>query len=826
MSDAYQRTVRKQRTKALDRRDEVVETFRQFGIEQLSKEECLRIFQDLFRDWPAHHVQALIDAIPARQDGLIEFTKLVDYIYLAPHGVRKEFQGALIGEKAQEACEHIILISDIGQDNDDEMALLLLSELERRREVKVEAVIANLLPANRRAALARGTLDLLDMYNVPVGIGSDGGSDKHTDTFSHHISDGMTGIDYFSEPWEQVQQLEKVMGTDEELAMSEKFHIYDGQKLLVNKLSSAAEKSINLVLISSLKDAAMLLRSHEQLFLAKIKTVTIMGGMQLAESPATAPSAEPNSQRDERPGDSCGRASITRGGPYINMPLLVPSDGHNNLFDGEASKFFYRRCQEIGVPLIVLSRFTAYGCPVQKFVYDLMVRCPIPNPTVCRLQRAQRSSIESLWQKVCAGGMLPPRCSKQWFCNTFCEGMGAERGSSDSMWDLVKTFNMYDPLAVLASLPSKRTLFFQPKEYVGPHGVIHLNIGETETDTGIPPNRVDDLHDFLMSNWIRVAGRIEWTSRADGVLCGAVVRPPQLDHEQLTAALIPMKSHGPEELEKLNENVLALLGNEWPQLKNSSLLTTWRDRDELMKAIGPEMLLVDPETIQTLGRIPHSAEGKTITMEQAAKRAADCDMRFFIEMFSHRWHSPYAPDDRYCNKARVLCEWAEYRRGMNFRVFFWIDHACINQSDIAPGVAMLPLYVSCCNNILCYDTPDYEHRAWCRVERLMFSAFVAPNNEYVSPEFEHRSFADKTPSGELKPHYERKNFVPDPSGSDAVLSFPSDSDLISSLKELCTEHWAQCWKDGLMDIVEQKVGLSEVRSLRYGGTEVRVRVFN
>merc|ERR1719181_1832727 len=143
------------------------------------------------------------------------------------------------------------------------------------------------------------------------------------------------------------------------------------------------------------------------------------------------------------------------------------------------------------------------------------------------------------------------------------------------------------------------------------------------------------------------------------------------------------------------------------------------------------MILVDPDTIQRLGRIPHSAEGKTITMEAAAQKAEGQGRRFFIEMFSHRWHSPYAPDDRYNNKARVLCEWAKYRESMNFQTFFWIDYSCIDQSDIAPGVAMLPLYVSCCNNILCYDTPSYEFRAWCRVERLMFTSFVAPNNEYV-----------------------------------------------------------------------------------------------
>merc|ERR1719387_1259686 len=149
------------------------------------------------------------------------------------------------------------------------------------------------------------------------------------------------------------------------------------------------------------------------------------------------------------------------------------------------------------------------------------------------------------------------------------------------------------------------------------------------------------------------------------------------------------------------------------------------------------MVLLNWETIDGLGRIPHSDEGRAISLEEAEGIARGRSRRFFIEMFSHRWHSPYAPDDRYCSKARALCEWSKYRASMNFRTFFWIDYPCINQSDIAPGVTMLPLYVSCCNNILCYDTPTYEPRAWCRLERLLFSSFVAPNNEYILPDFKY-----------------------------------------------------------------------------------------
>ena len=41
--------------------------------------------------------------------------------------------------------------------------------------IQLEGVIANLSPSFARARLTRGTLELLGLHRVPVGIGTDGG---------------------------------------------------------------------------------------------------------------------------------------------------------------------------------------------------------------------------------------------------------------------------------------------------------------------------------------------------------------------------------------------------------------------------------------------------------------------------------------------------------------------------------------------------------------------------------------------------------------------------------------------------------------------------
>ena len=77
-----------------------------------------------------------------------------------------------------------VMISDPGQDQDDEMSMVLLRSLTERGLINCRGVIANLQPAYDRARLARGTLDALGCDMIPVAVGTDGGSDRHTDTFS------------------------------------------------------------------------------------------------------------------------------------------------------------------------------------------------------------------------------------------------------------------------------------------------------------------------------------------------------------------------------------------------------------------------------------------------------------------------------------------------------------------------------------------------------------------------------------------------------------------------------------------------------------------
>jgi len=684
----------------------------------------------------------------------------------------------------------LIVICDPGQDNDDEMAMVLLSELHRVNELEPLAIVTNTTPAASRAALMRGTLDELGLQDVPVGIGTDGGQNDGRDTFSSYISAEKTGVDYFTPHLEAVHKIEALRCSTKAASLASASRIYPGKQLIYESLENADDKSVTMLCLSSLKDAAQVLREKEDLFAAKVKCVTIMGAAQPHEAPNAA-----------------------------GEVLLIPDEtAQNNCHDRPSTRYFYRRVQELGIQMVIVSRFAAYGCPIQRSVYDLMIRTAVPNPVVCRLHAAQRENFERLWKSVNACEKTS-RCDKEWFCNTFCGGHGKDRSPNDTIWDVVTHFHMYDPLALLAALGADQDWFFCPERILGLHGTMHLLVGQDPHRSGISPTHIQMLQNFLLATWMRAAEFNIDSARARR-------RPSHL--ESLCAAFAPAhKQHTAEKVKDINAKVLNLLDNEWPALKSSSFLDTWRDRDRLISEIGPPMVLLHWETIESLGRIPHSEEGREISMVDAEIIAKQAGKRFFIEMFSHRWSSPQQPDNQWNSKARALVEWAKYRWSIGLGTFFWIDYTCINQNDVAPGVAMLPLYVSSCSNIICWDADEYETRAWCRVERLMFAAFVAPNNEFIDQDFKFKDHAERLENSELKelkPRNEVHGVLPDPELGD--LSYPTDKTLIQDLKSLCTKHWGKCWKDGLLEVVERNgVGLQGCRKLQLGKTEVRIRKF-
>eukprot|EP00966_Prymnesium_polylepis_P276976 6399229-Prymnesium_polylepis.1 len=138
----------------------------------------------------------------------------------------------------------LVMLTDPGQDMDDEMALIMSRHLVHLKMVELRGVISTLAPSFARARLARGTLDLLGLHHVPVGIGSDGGDimGKHT-----------------AEPFEE-SAASYMPGEDSGLAHS----LEPGRRVLRKIYAQAKPHSLVLLVIASAKDAALFLRDNRE----------------------------------------------------------------------------------------------------------------------------------------------------------------------------------------------------------------------------------------------------------------------------------------------------------------------------------------------------------------------------------------------------------------------------------------------------------------------------------------------------------------------------------------------------------------------------------
>jgi len=96
------------------------------------------------------------------------------------------------------------------------------------------------------------------------------------------------------------------------------------------------------------------------------------------------------------------------------LHMMEPDSAANNAFDMAAARFLYRRCQELGVRLVVLTRYAAYAAKVDRSIYD-----EIASAGSCigwRLRNEQRTKLELLWARANATDDegrqgLPARCT-------------------------------------------------------------------------------------------------------------------------------------------------------------------------------------------------------------------------------------------------------------------------------------------------------------------------------------------------------------------------------------------------------------------------------
>ncbi|EXJ63433.1 uncharacterized protein A1O5_11482 [Cladophialophora psammophila CBS 110553] len=127
------------------------------------------------------------------------------------------------------------------------------------------------------------------------------------------------------------------------------------------------------------------------------------------------------------------------------------------------------------------------------------------------------------------------------------------------------------------------------------------------------------------------------------------------------------------------------------------------------------------------GKLPQYSEGfiKELSAELQAPQGRAAE---FIIFFSHRWihkrgHQVF-PDDPENSQYHRMVQATRDFLDLNPTVEpdglgIWLDYACIDQDNPAPGIAALPMLLAQCDAVISLVDDDYYKRAWCVLETVM-----------------------------------------------------------------------------------------------------------
>lgn len=364
---------------------------------------------------------------------------------------------SLLAERPQRPVP-LFLFTDPNKDPDDLSVLVLASYLQKQGFVDLRGVVTTLGDRQtrlRRARFAKDVLENLGLEDVKVGVGADYGLE---------IKDASGRVDR-----EATEGRRKDHGVfiDSPFGHPRGAVAADGRALLESELARVSDRAAVLLVNAGMVDLAALLRDAPELVKTKTAEVVIMGGVD----------------------------------PQANAQGLVAADAraYNNTTHQPSADYVYQRVQELGIPLLVVTKEAAYAAAVPRGFYEGMAATG--NPIGVYLRDQQKRALEHLWAGIQQGD-LPAALTTEWFFQTFTNvDIDTPAGQAvlahaeanpedfDAVWRKVSKFNLYDPLALLAATPAAGERLFRGDTVPGTRSDVQL----VDEDAVEDPALVKDL---------------------------------------------------------------------------------------------------------------------------------------------------------------------------------------------------------------------------------------------------------------------------------------------------------------------------------------------
>lgn len=365
---------------------------------------------------------------------------------------------SLLSDVRPPSSAPLFLFTDPNKDPDDLSVLVLASALQQQGFLDLRCVVATLGDRQtrlRRARFAKDVLEDLGLKEVRVAAGLD---------YGFEVRDAEGAPDLKAT---EARRKDHNVFIDSPLGQPGGALATDALALLEGELARVPERSAVLLVNAGMADLAALLKAAPDLVKRQTAKVVIMGGV--------------DTQADERG--------------------FVSADerAYNNTTDQPSADYVYERLQDLGIPLVVVTKEAAYAAAVPRGYYEGMAATG--NPIGAYLRDQQKASLEQLWTGIHAGH-LPPALTPRWFLKTFTDldldspagkkGLvRAEENAGDfeALWQQVTKLNLYDPLALLSATPGVGERLFREDVPPGTRGDVTV----IDADSIRDPALVKDL---------------------------------------------------------------------------------------------------------------------------------------------------------------------------------------------------------------------------------------------------------------------------------------------------------------------------------------------
>ncbi|KAF2746961.1 hypothetical protein M011DRAFT_458967 [Sporormia fimetaria CBS 119925] len=214
------------------------------------------------------------------------------------------------GRERQTPAINVLVVTDIGNDYDDMMAILILGFYHKLRKIRLRGIIVTLRPIEERAQLTDGLFRKMDITDVEVALGTKGTDHDR----------------------EQAAWTEEAMNASFRSRNKHDFPDYlDLSKRVLEDARRKGEK-VRILSIAGLRDTWKIIERDEQLFREVVSEVHIQGG--------------------------------------VDDQFHAAQDARNNTDDLDAANRVYAFLKDHNIPCTIYNKLAAFVSGFKKDVFD------------------------------------------------------------------------------------------------------------------------------------------------------------------------------------------------------------------------------------------------------------------------------------------------------------------------------------------------------------------------------------------------------------------------------------------------------------------------